>query len=170
MLPWWRFCACRFWLWVLGFGVVVLVLGSSRRGVARVYSWHSIQSATLWTTCHAKCLALRCTGWCFMCCVFVAMVHGCCVLCAYLGLCLWWCIVCCCVLCLWLCVCCVLVALCAACCWPCVVCLWWCFVGGDFVGCVLWVVVCFVLVVVDVRECALAIWRLLLRSETAHCD
>ena len=37
----------NFCLSVLMFGVVVLVLGSSRRGAIRVYSWHSIQSATL---------------------------------------------------------------------------------------------------------------------------
>ena len=30
----------RFCLWVLGFGVVVFVLGSSRRCVTRVSSWH----------------------------------------------------------------------------------------------------------------------------------
>ena len=30
----------RFFLWVLGFEIVILVLGSVRRGVARVSSWH----------------------------------------------------------------------------------------------------------------------------------
>ena len=27
-------------MWVLGFGIVIVVLGSSRRGVARIPSWH----------------------------------------------------------------------------------------------------------------------------------
>ena len=48
-MPWWGAC-CHGWvLWFsmllvgLRVGVVVLVLGISRRSVTRVYSWHSIQ-------------------------------------------------------------------------------------------------------------------------------
>ena len=85
-MPWWgacchgrEFCGSWYCLWVLWFGIAILVLGSSRRGVARaarVSSWHpNVLPCDHLIVCCAcgLCVLWSCVCGCVFVCVFVVV-------------------------------------------------------------------------------------------------